>query len=90
MQLQVQSGNSGPTCCAYSKRETRYAAGGSKPGNTADLIESNASVKRPHSIILPTLLKSVTIAWRDIRTMLKCKRYLKRRQKHGNERDGQQ
>lgn len=61
----LQSGNSGPTCCAYSRRETRYGAGGSRPGYTALLIESKASVKSPHSIIVPTLLKSVSVAWRN-------------------------
>lgn len=77
----LHSGNSGPTCCAYSKRETRYGAGGSRPGNTALLIESKASMKRPHSIILPTLLKSVSVAWRNKRTMMKRKRYMERRRK---------
>lgn len=63
------SGNSRLTCCAYSKRETMYGAGGSRPGNTALLIESKASVKSPHSIIVPTLLKSVSVAWMNERTM---------------------
>lgn len=82
----LYSGNSGPTCCAYSKRETRYGAGGSSPGNTALLIESKASMKRPHSIILPTLLKSVPVAWRNKRTAMKQKRYMERRRKHCTQR----
>lgn len=84
----LQSGNSGPTCCAYSRRESRYGAGGSKPGNTALLIESKASMKNPHSIIVPTFLKSVSVAWRKKRTMMKRKRYMERRRKHGTQRDG--
>lgn len=85
----LQSGNSGPTCCAYSKRETRYGAGGSRPGNTALLIESKASMKRPHSIILPTLLKSVSVAWRNKRTVMKRQTCMERRRKHCTQRDGQ-
>lgn len=69
----LESGNSSPTCCAYSKREIRCVAGGNRPGNASLLIESKASLKRPHSIMLPTLLKSVTIAWRNCRTMVKWK-----------------
>lgn len=69
--MDLRSGNSGPTCCAYSMRETRYATGGSRPGNRALLIESKASMKSPHSIILPTLLKSISVAWRNERTMMK-------------------
>lgn len=79
-----------PTCWAYSKREIRYGAGGRRPGYTALLIESKASVKRPHSIIQPTLLKSIFVAWRNTRTMIKCKRYMESRRKHGTQRDGWQ
>lgn len=76
----VQSGISSLTCCAYSMREIRYVAGGNTPGNTAFLIESKASLSRPHSIILLTLLKSATIAWRNNRTMVKWKKYMERRE----------
>lgn len=79
-----------PTCCVYSKREIRYGAGGSRPGYTALLIESKASVKRPHSIMQPTLLKSISVAWRNTRTMIKCTRYVESRRKHGTQRDGWQ
>lgn len=79
-----------PTCWAYSKREIRYGAGGRRPGYTALLIESKASVKRPHSIMQPTLLKSIFVAWRNTRTMIKCKRYMESRRKHSTQRDGWQ
>lgn len=81
--------NCGPTCCAYSKRELKYCTGGSTPGKTALLIESRASLKRPHSIILPTLLKSVSVAWRNKRTT-KCKRHIESRRNNGTQTDGQQ
>ncbi len=45
-------------------------------------------MKRPHSIILPTLLKSVSVTWRNKRTMIKRKRYMERRRKHCTQRDG--
>lgn len=82
-------GNSGPTCCAYSKREIRYGAGGRRPEYMVLLIESKASINRPHSIIVPTLLKSVSGAWRNKRTMISKSR-VQRRRKYGTQRDGWQ
>lgn len=76
-----------PTCWAYSKREIRCGAGGKRPGYTPLLIESKASVKRPHSIMQPTLLKSIFVAWRNTRTMIKYKRYMESRRKHSTQRD---
>lgn len=67
-----------------------YGAGGSRPGNTALLIESKASVKSPHSIIVPTLLKSASVVWMNKRTMMKCKRRMERRRKHCSQRDGKE
>lgn len=55
----------GRTCCAYSKRAMRNGAGGSRPGNTADLRVSRASMKRPLSIILPMLQKSASLSCGD-------------------------
>lgn len=77
----MHSGCSGPTCCAYPKRETRYGAGGTRPGNTSLLTEFKASMKRPHSIILPTLLESVSVAWKNKITLMKHKRYMESRRK---------
>lgn len=65
-----------------------YGAGGSRPGNKALLIESKASAKSPHSIIVPTLLKSVSVAWMNKRTMMKCKTHMERRRNPCSQRDG--
>lgn len=66
----------GPTCCAYSKRAIRNGAGGSRPGNTADLSVSRASMKRPQSIILPMLQKSGSLSCGDKRTIMKWGRFV--------------
>lgn len=71
-----ESCNWGPTCCAYSKRAIRNGAGGSRPGNTADLSVSRASMKRPHSIILPMLQKSASLSCGDKRTIVKWGRFV--------------